>query len=256
MLGLGEMIGLSAASSAFGFGSNLLGSSLSGNSARAQMRYQKELQDRQFEFQEKYYRHQHQWEIEDLEAAGLNPILSAMHGPIGGGMVSSHPIVPPDMSAGVKETSLGLARLAMDRDLARSQEELNSAKADTEWHIKKNLGHQDDLKIQETQNAQYIHDHVLPAEARLKDAEALERLVGAEEKRALVSYYGSAALNQRAQATAAYSAGALHDVEKILKGYDVKRGHHGLALYEDDVRSRDGQFFGRLREGFRVLHGR
>ena len=38
-------------------------------------KYNKKLQDRAFAHQIKMYKNQHQWEVEDLRKAGLNPIL-------------------------------------------------------------------------------------------------------------------------------------------------------------------------------------
>lgn len=49
----------------------------SSKSARRQFQYNKELMKMQQEYQTKVMQNSHQWEVEDLRNAGLNPILSA-----------------------------------------------------------------------------------------------------------------------------------------------------------------------------------
>jgi len=50
-----------------------------------------ELMDHQAAIQENQYRHRHQWEVQDLRDAGLNPILSATNGaPVPGGVGLAH----------------------------------------------------------------------------------------------------------------------------------------------------------------------
>lgn len=70
-----SLIGLVAGSTSnlFNIGGSFLSSAM-------QFKHNKELQDRAFAHQINMYKHQHQWEVDDLRQAGLNPILSTHSG--------------------------------------------------------------------------------------------------------------------------------------------------------------------------------
>lgn len=72
------------------FGGGLLSSAI-------QYKYQKELQDRAFKHQIKMFKNAHQWEVDDLRDAGLNPILSA-HSASGASSAPTASVSAPDLS--------------------------------------------------------------------------------------------------------------------------------------------------------------
>lgn len=66
--------------------------------AQKQARAANAANDKQFAWQREAMQNRHQWEVEDLRKAGLNPILSANAGASTGG-AGFHPSVPDYMSA-------------------------------------------------------------------------------------------------------------------------------------------------------------
>lgn len=71
-----SLFGIGAAAVA-NIAGGLIGTAMSGNSAKATANLQGQLQRENWEYAQK---HAHQFEVEDLRAAGLNPILSATNG--------------------------------------------------------------------------------------------------------------------------------------------------------------------------------
>lgn len=100
---------------------------------------QKQMQQRQFDFQERMSSTAHQREVKDLRAAGLNPILSAMNGSgastPSGGMGS---INTPDYGASIRE---GVTTAAQ---LGRTKAETNfiNQQAMTEQNKRENFDEQ------------------------------------------------------------------------------------------------------------------
>lgn len=66
-------------------------------SSALQYKYNKKLQDRAFEHQIRMFQNQHQWEVDDLRKAGLNPILSTHAGSSMPSSASSS-VSAPDLS--------------------------------------------------------------------------------------------------------------------------------------------------------------
>ena len=73
-------------SSAISVAGGLLGATQARNSAQAQYNAQLGLMNAQYEHNKTMYQNRHQWEVEDLRKAGLNPILSANSGAVPAGV--------------------------------------------------------------------------------------------------------------------------------------------------------------------------
>ncbi|CDC18646.1 putative minor capsid protein [Clostridium sp. CAG:306] len=120
----------------------LLGGAGSLGSGMLNFGQQKQMQQRQFDFQERMSSTAHQREVKDLRAAGLNPILSAMNGSgastPSGGMGS---INTPDYGASIRE---GVAAAAQ---LGRTKAETNfiNQQAMTEQNKRENFDAQSAL---------------------------------------------------------------------------------------------------------------
>lgn len=114
----------SALGSVLGFGGSLWQSSQNAASAEAMMNFQREV------LQNKY-----QWAVQDMKAAGLNPLLAAMNGVSAGGATGAqYQATNPGQSAvnsamAIRQLSM-LERQQRNNDMvAKSQADLNSAKA-------------------------------------------------------------------------------------------------------------------------------
>jgi len=98
------------------------------NAANAQ------IAERQMAFQRESFQNRHQWEVEDLRKAGLNPILSAGGQPpvLGGAAIPAQ-----NKAAGFKElgvaTAKMLSEISLNKELARTEmkkQDLVSAQID------------------------------------------------------------------------------------------------------------------------------
>lgn len=124
--------GLSLLSSAANWGLGMISSAVS---SKRQYKYQKKLAAQQFEYNKQMMQKRHQWEVDDLRAAGLNPILSA-----GGGGAAGSTGPGGSVSAAVPEFDwdpLSAIQLSdqmktskASRDLQRSEASLRRADAD------------------------------------------------------------------------------------------------------------------------------
>lgn len=121
--------GISAAGSLFG-------ESMSGHDAEKLARKQMDLQ---FQAQKELYQHRYQWSTEDAMKAGLNPILTASHGPGSAGQVSALPVEAPhygDALARGINSAIGI--LNAEQDLANKEKTGNLL--DEQRHTQIDLG--------------------------------------------------------------------------------------------------------------------
>lgn len=129
--GLGDVVG-GAISGAFG----LAGSAVSAREAR-------ENQRRQIEWERERATHAHQWEVEDLKAAGLNPILSAGgSGAVTGGI--SAPQVDTSGISGAGTAFINALNTAADTaqkkaDTAKTGAEIGNINQDTKNKVQQEL---------------------------------------------------------------------------------------------------------------------
>lgn len=146
----GALAGLSA----LGIGGSMVGS---GVSSAASYDYAKRLMKRQFAYQKQIMQSKHQWEVDDLRNAGLNPILSANGGSALGVSQGSVAVPPVDFnpmsyistwndlqnsaqarrlsSAQVDSTRNSAAKVKTEKDIAEEQLKQERLKTD---YIKSN----------------------------------------------------------------------------------------------------------------------
>lgn len=93
------MAGIAAA--AIAAGASLAGSGISAFGASQSAKAQKAEAERNREFQRSFYQHRYQWQMADMKAAGLNPILSYHQAPSGMGSPSS--VAPINVGEAFKE---------------------------------------------------------------------------------------------------------------------------------------------------------
>lgn len=85
----------------------------------------KVMQRRAQNFSMKMMKNRHQWEVDDLRAAGLNPILGYVSSKIGGGGGGMAASVAPGIPGGgsIGSTALSASKLKLEREVLKQQAE-------------------------------------------------------------------------------------------------------------------------------------
>lgn len=137
-----------------GAGASLFGSASARSGASEANKQNLMIAREQMAFQERMYKHRHQYEVDDLRAAGLNPILSAQYG--GGSS-------PPGASAQMQNENEAASLMASTAAKQVAESALGWAKVKTEKKLQQKLGKeldiQDEILQQQTSNsAQAVND--------------------------------------------------------------------------------------------------
>lgn len=126
LIGFGGSLGLSALNGVFSGISNK-------QAAKKAYKYAKRLAAQQFEYNKTMMQSRHQWEVDDLRAAGLNPILSAGGGGAAGSTGSGGSVnVQPanyDFTSALSAFD-GLRNSSVNRSLTGAQKSAVDIKAD------------------------------------------------------------------------------------------------------------------------------
>lgn len=139
-----------------------------------QFKYSKKLMDYQNKLNVKNYKNRHQWEIQDLQSAGLNPILSVT-GSTAGSLPSVGLSNAPDVaSIGEKRANTAMAISRFGKELQQIRANIDNTKADsklkdamagTEIYKQGNLSADSSLKALQSV-AQSIQNSQLPAKLK------------------------------------------------------------------------------------------
>lgn len=136
-----SLVGLIAAGA-----QNIMSSAGGFLSSAMQYQQNKKLQDRAFQHQIRMYRNAHQWEVEDLRKAGLNPILST-HSASGASPAPTASVSAPDFNLGNPLDSLvKMQGFSSARDLQRFNRE--NHKIDMVIKKSQSLFHASQAKLQ------------------------------------------------------------------------------------------------------------
>lgn len=114
-------------------GSNLNNVTGATSSAKQAFNYSKQLAEQQNEYQKEFAQNAHQWEVADMEAAGINPILSAdSNGASAGGAGGGGTGSAAQANIGITDIANSAAQVGQtlsNIDLQKTQEKVNETQA-------------------------------------------------------------------------------------------------------------------------------
>lgn len=113
---------------------SIAGAAIGSSSAKATNRANSLEAQRSRDFTKEQLQNQHQWEVEDLKKAGLNPVLSANHsGPGVGSSAQAQMINPGDsMARGVEAAATAMTLKRMNAETKNIQQDTKRKKAETQ----------------------------------------------------------------------------------------------------------------------------
>lgn len=137
--------------------------------------------DEQRRWQRQVLLNQHQWEVEDLKKAGLNPILSASHGPIGAPSIS--PLPAGEVGRNVSDSMMKAVQLYLDSQRLQNETSatnsavmVNNAKVDTERAQAELFRSNSAVAAQQAQNLSFERQEFSPQ--KIRESKALEKYHG------------------------------------------------------------------------------
>jgi hypothetical protein len=178
-------------------------------------------------------RHRYQWAVEDMKAAGLNPILAATGGGFGGGSSPSYSAASVENPVRDLPTNLNSAKLAqIQREAMESQSDLNKSNIDKNTAdiglIKENENTQrSNQALIGVQMQKYLADianarDITAADVALKGAQAGMFSAQASQSYAMIEKLAKEGAYINKQGELVDKQGHKIDLESRALGYDLE----------------------------------
>lgn len=224
-----SLLGTVAATVLGNVAGKLFSSGIDAHYQSQQMEKQEELQEKLFEFQNK---NKHQFEVEDLRNAGLNPILSATNGSaVGvGGVSMSNFSSDDDIVSSAMQFALQKKQQAIEQQNADSNtKNANTNQALGNSQIGLNMANEN-LAIQNANSAKAM----LKWQELAADADIKNKTLVAGAQAAYYNAAGAAAQLQASSAAAEHYQNIKESVERSL-GYEGQRRGQMFKNYGYDL---------------------
>ena len=218
---------------------NLLNSATSSYFQGQAMNKQFELQKKLFEYENT---HKHQFEVEDLKAAGLNPILSAMNGSsVGvGGVGISSPISGDNVFSSAQQVRLAQSQQAIEKQNADTNSLVGASQSGKNYA---------DMRLAEANTN--TANRLLPLTEKQKNTEISNSVKVADAQAAYYYAAGSAAQLQASAAAADHYQNVAESIERSA-GYRGQRPGQEIKNREDLAHHQFENWRRELRMGRRL----